>query len=220
MSLRTTLRLALAVALSTGCRVEGAAYEPVALQIVVESDPGIYLEGVPVRVDGLAVGRTSRAGALRTTLSSRAGRVVRVEHECPRGHAQPSSQKLLRLKAYRSGETPESIELKLVCRPTTRVGAFLVHAIGGPGLPVLLNGQVIARTSEHGIAHFSASGTAGTEYHVQIDASGSPNLMPRRTSHVFVLPDSHELFAVDQVFETRTGGGRARFRRPRILKIE
>mgnify|MGYP001811809397 CR=1 FL=1 len=212
--------LALAVALSTGCRVDGAAYEPIALEIVVESDAGVYLEGVPVRIDGRVVGRTPRAGALRTTLSPRVSRVVRVGHECPHGHAQPSSQKLLRLKAYRAGETPESIEVRLRCRPTTRVGAFLVHAIGGPGLPVLVNGQEVVRTSEHGIAHFSTSGPAGAEFHVQIDASGSPNLLPRQTSHVFILPDSHELFVVDQAFERRTGGGRARLRRPRILKIE
>ena len=220
--MRRALRRALLLASLSACHPGAPTDAPLELEleVVVQSDPGVHLAGVEVLVDGGIAGRTSESGVLQTVLMSRPGRVHRVEPRCPPAHDSSEGPIVLRPRSYRFDADSPPIELRLTCRPSERLAAFLVRAANGPGLPVHLNGEVVATTNESGVAHFSTSGPPGSEYLVELDAGGFPRLLPRKTSHAFVLPDSHELFVVERAFQRRPPVKRARSRRPRILKIE
>jgi hypothetical protein len=208
------------LALLSACQSSPAALVPLGLEVAVQSDHGVRLSGVDVLIDGEVAGKTSKGGVLATVVWSRPGLSHRVEPECPSPKFESAVPTVLRFRSYSPDATQAPLELSLTCRPAERLAAFLVKAINGSGLPVLLNGEVVATTNEDGIAHFSASGRPGSEYLVQIDASEVPRLLPRTLSQAFVLPDSHELFVIEHSFELRPAAAQTRARRSRIIKIE
>jgi hypothetical protein len=190
------------------------------IEVSVAADPGVPLDDVPVYVDGEPIGRSNAVGELRATIRGRPGQLLRFDHDCPRGHRPPTKPVALRLRSYRARKTIPPIEVELRCRPELRLAVFVVRATNGPSLPVLLDGELVGRTNRLGIAHFSKSVPAGSELLVQLDASARPALLPRRASHVVTVPDSHELFVINQSFEILKAQRRPRVSRHRIIKIE
>ena len=189
--------------------------------ISVRADRSVPLSGVPVRVDGDLAGRTDRAGLLRIELASSLRREVRLEPICPEGYRQPDRPSVLRLLSYTGEDAHSGLELELTCRPARRRAVFIVRAIGAPGIPIRLDGDVVERTNRDGVAHFSRSALPGTEYLVELDAAEHPELLPRRTAHRFELPDRDELFVVEQKFEPGRPARKSRvLPRPRIIRIE
>ena len=206
---------------SFGCHEAASTPPSVPIVVSVEADPGVYLSGVPVRVDGELLGRSDSDGQLRTELRGHAGRLFRLEHDCPEGHKALQDTAELRLRRYADSRRAPPIEVKLTCRPEARLAVFVVRAANGPDLPVLLNGEVVARTNETGVAHFSELVPAGTEMLVQLDAREHPSLHPNTSSHLVTLPDFDELFLITRSFEKTGKSGQApRRARPRIIKIE
>jgi hypothetical protein len=217
------MRSAVAVLTSmvlSACRDVPEVAPPIQVEISVEADPGVPLSGVPVRVDGESVGRSDSRGLLRTTVFGRPGQLVRFGQDCPEGHRAPAEGAALRLRKYDVGDATRSLEVKLECRPEARLAAFVVRAPNAPNIPVLVDGEIVARTNGAGVAHFSRLAPAGTEYLVELDARDYPALLPRTTSHLLTLPDFNELFVIDQTFEKRKKAGSSRATRRRIIKIE
>jgi len=192
---------ALFLAVLTACEKDSPPLDPVFLEIIVEADPGERLSAVSVRVDGEALGQTGYDGALRTRIFSAPGRVHEVAHECPVGYLDSQKSKSIRMRRYASDQ-PMPIQLKLECRPLTRIAAFIVRAKNGPGLPVSVNGERVTTTNSFGVAHFSRSGPAGTEYVVELDASDHPTLLPRSAATLVTAPDSNELFIITPSFQS------------------
>jgi hypothetical protein len=206
-------------ALLLACQNDTAAVISVSLQITVQADPGFGLPGVPVRIDGELLGRTDASGALRRSVHGAPGRLVTIVPECPRGHRQPEEPSRIRLRRYgSSGELP--IEVDLQCRPLVRVAIFVVRAANGANIPIVVNGEHVATTNSAGVAHFSRWGAPGTEYLVQLDASGNRSLLPQSASALVELPDFDELFIVERTFQSAQSKGRRHFQRRRIIKIE
>lgn len=189
------------------------------LEIVVEADPGVRLGTVPVRINGDEVGRTGPNGTLRTPVFFEPGRMLRVAHDCPPGHRAPPEPSSVRMRRYDS-DLPLPIQIKLSCTPLVRVAAFVIRAKNGAGLPVRVNGEVVATTNESGVAHFSRSGPAGTEYLVELDARDRPTLLPTSAETLVRVPDSDEVFVITQSFRSNDRPEKRRSRLRKIIKIE
>jgi len=211
--------LILLLSVAGGCHRDDAAIIPFFLEIVVEEDPGMRLNAIPIRIDGEPAGRTSGDGSLRVPVVREPGRVLRVTHDCPRDHHAATPGVSVRIRRYELTES-EALTITLRCRPLSRVAAFVVRAKGGAGLPVLLNGERVATTNAKGIAHFSRSAPPGTEYRVEVDARDHPNLLPRSAAMLVRLPESSELFVVAPTFRSSHRPKKASAGRRRIIKIE
>lgn len=216
----TALRyLAPLCAVGVACQQGSGAAAPVLLEIVVEADPGVRMSAVPIRVDGELHGNTSADGTLRVPIISLPGRVLRIAHECPSDHRASPESASIRMRRYHS-DGPAPIQVNLECRPLMRVAAFVVRAKNGAHLPIRVNGQVVATTNSSGVAHFSRSGPAGTEYLVELDARGDPALLPRSAVTPVRLPDANQVFVIVPSFQFTERERKPGHRRPRIIKIE
>jgi hypothetical protein len=212
----------LSAAALISCGEYPATARPFSLVFVVESDPGIRLEGVRIFANGTPMGETDSDGLVRARIRSRVGQPLRVEHDCPDGHEEPSRPKALRLWQFEGIDPSASrgMEITLRCRPTIRLAAFIVRAKNGPHLPVLLDGEKVTQTNASGIAHFSARAAAGTEYTIQLDTREQPRLRPKSPMHLFILPNADEIFVVNQTFDLENEPARPGRPRARIIKIE
>jgi len=192
------------------------------LDLVVESDPGVPLEGVRIAVDGKRVGASSATGMLRASIASQLGSLVRIEHDCPEGYRDPVEPTTLRLHDNRSlrESTLPTMEIALRCPPSKRIAVIVVRAQNGAGLPVLLNDRIVGRTNAAGVAHVSTVTAPGSELNVRLDTSMQPLLAPRNPTRLLTVPDSHELFVIDQAFEISRRARRRRNMQRKIIKIE
>jgi len=222
MPLRRCLMTVLSVAALVSCETRPNSARPFDVIFAVESDPGVRLRGMLVSVDGDPAGESDSNGLVRAKIYGAPGQRLRIKHDCPDGHEGPSEPKVLRLRRFEGidGSEPAAMEIKLWCEPTKRLAVFIVRAKNGPDLPVLLDGERVARTNGSGVAHFSTWGATGTDYTVELDTREHPHLLPRLPLHLFTLPDADEIFVVNQSFEVKSEAQRRRHRRTRITKIE
>lgn len=192
------------------------------IAFVVESDPGVGLRGARVFVDGNSIGETDSNGLLQTKVYRRSGLQVTVEHDCPDGHEAPVRPKVLRLREFEGVDPsgPLTMEVSLRCRPEKRLVVFVVRAKKGPYVPVLLNGESVARTNGSGVAHFSVWAAPGTDYLVELDTRERARIIPQSPTHLFTAPDADEIFVVNQSFELAKRSRRPDHWRNRITKIE
>lgn len=210
-----------AVALAS-CERPPEAEGAVSIVFVIESDPGVRVPRARVFVDGAPVGESDSNGRIDTKINGKSGQRLQISHDCPDGHDAPSEQKSLRLRKFEGVDRsrPPTMEITLRCRPLKRLAAFVVRASDGPDLPILLDGELVARTNGSGVAHFSIRGAPGTEYIVELETRERPRLRPRSPTHLFTLPDADEIFVINQAFDPEKEP-RRRGRRPtRITKIE
>ena len=194
--------------------------EALQIEVLVEGDPGRWLASVSVYIDQELVGVTDRLGRVRALAHARAGSRLTITHDCPDGHRLVEPSRVLKVHRYTPGMSAKTMRVRLRCIPSSRKAVFVIRAKNGPSVRVGLDGEHVATTNADGIAHFSRTGVPGTEYSIELDATEDPDLLPRRTSHRFLLPDSDHLFVVDQAFRSRGTPIKSRRRRPRIIKIE
>lgn len=202
------------------CSGSSDSSEPVRIDFVVESDPGVRLEDVAIRIDGKLIGRTGPQGMVQATAEQSPGSLLQIDHDCPVGHEARARTKPIRLRSYQSDTASAQIEIRLRCRPTERLAAFVVRTVGASGVSVLINGRPVGRTSEAGVFHFTKRDRPGTEYVVELDARSQPELLPRSASRFFTQPDADEIFLVDRVFQTMERRRKRAPSRRRIIKIE
>lgn len=222
MPLIRHIGIVLSVASLASCQRSTSAERTFSIVFVIESDPGVRLASTPVFIDGDRVGASDSHGLVRTTVRGEPGQRLRIDHECPDGHEAASSRKTLRLREFEGihGAERGALEFTLRCQPTQRLAIFVVRAKNGADLPVLLNGQQVARTSASGVAHFSVRGLPGTDYKVELDAREHHSVLPRLPMHLFTQPDTDEIFVLNQSFEPKSVPRRHGPRRARITKIE
>lgn len=222
MSLKHPWILIVAAGASASCRGPAASSPAIEVVFAAESDPGVRLSNVRVAIDGRSAGETNSNGLVRTAIDPKDGQPFKVEHDCPHGHVAQSAPKFLRLRSFdRVAESQsDALRITLKCQPEERHAVFIVRTQNGAELPVLLNGETVARTNRSGVAHFSTSARPGTDFIVELDTGSRPQLSPQRPKHLRTLPDANEIFVVNQSFDVReTPRPRGR-RRTRITKIE
>jgi len=204
------------------CGEASPAMQVVMLDLIVESDPGMPLEGVRIAVDGKPVGVSGGSGELRTSIAKELGSLVRIEHDCPEGYRDSMEPATLRLRDNRSLRQTSlaTMEIALRCPPSKRIAVIVVRAQNGGGLPVLVDDRIVGRTNADGVAHVSTLAAPGTELDFRLDTSMQPLLAPRSPSRVLTVPDAHELFLIDQAFEISRRPPRKRNPPRKIIKIE
>ncbi len=192
------------------------------IAFIVESDPGLPVEGVNVFVDGKSIGKTDSNGAVRAEVVASSGETLRIEHECPKDHRATEDPTTIRLRELEGIEesAPSGIQVTLKCKPSRRLAVFVVTARNGPDLPILIDGDEAGRTNGLGVTQISRWGIPGTEYSLEIDTRADPRLLPRSPVRVFTLPDAHEIFVVNESFELEERRRHGQTRRARITKIE
>ena len=212
----------LSVAALASCETQPNSAQPFSVIFVVESDPGVRLRRTHVSIDGDPAGASDSNGLVRTQIYAVPGQRLSIQHDCPDWHEAPPEPKILRLRRFEGveGSEPAPMQITLSCEPTERLAAFIVRAKTGPGLPVLLNGEPVARTNGSGVAHFSTRAAAGTDYTVELDTREHPQLLPQLPMRLFTLPDAHEIFVFNQSFEVKSESRRRSGHRTRITKIE
>lgn len=212
----------LGVAVLAACERPPSSTQPFAIVFVVESDPGVRLGRTLVSVDGDPVGESDSHGLVQSKIYGAPGQRLRIEHDCPDGHEAPREPKVLRLRRFEGvdGSESDTMEITLRCKPTERLAAFIVRAKNGSNLPIVLNGEAVARTNGSGVAHFSTRGAIGTDYTVELDTREHPRLLPQLPTRLFTLSDADEIFVLNQSFEVKSEPRRRGHRRMRITRIE
>lgn len=212
--------LLLAGAPSSSCATAQPQPEVLPIEVLVESDSGRPLPGVPVYLDGATIGESDLLGRVATSVETDVRRQLTLTHRCPETHDEVERSRVVRLRRFRADALPSGIRVRLRCRPSSRRAVFVVRAKNGPQLRVRLDGRHVATTNSNGVVQFSRRGSPGTEYLVELDSSDDPTLRPSRTAQLFVLPDSDEIFIVDQAFRKRDDPPVHKPGRRRIIKIE
>jgi hypothetical protein len=222
MPMNRLLLLAIGVVAMTACSAKHQTRSAAPITFVVESDPGLRLAGVKVYLEGRPLGHTDSTGSLTAEISDRAGSPLRLEHDCPTGHEVASDSRLLRLRPFGGVDASSAgpLQITLRCRPLHRRAVFIVRATNGDELPVLIDGEVVARTNSSGIAHFSTSAAPETDFLVQLDTRDRPELRPKTPGHLRALSTGDQIFLIEQSFERRAESRRKRFQKKKIIKIE
>jgi hypothetical protein len=151
-----------ALALLTGFGCSGAsvrASRQFQLELRARSDDGRPLSGVLVTRGAHGLGRTGDDGLLATRLSGDEGQAVTLAPECPLGYQKPIAPLTLRLSSNRAltGAAPQVLRAELVCQRERRDVVLAVHAPGGGGLAIDVNGQPAGITDLDGNAHVLVS---------------------------------------------------------------
>jgi hypothetical protein len=204
--------------LVVSCQGATEDWHRIQMDIFVESDPGVPLSGVPVELSGHGVQRTSAAGTIETNLTARVGELVTLSPRCPAGFIG-EAPRTIRVRRLRHSADLERLRVRLRCRPESRVAVFLVRALGDGPIDIFVDGEWAANTDSDGVAHLSRRAAAGTELHLELRSRG-PNVRPERISRMFTMPDSDEIFVVDQSFRSPVSRRRPPRSRPRIIRIE
>ena len=215
-----TARRLILVVLLHGCRAAAGGARQLPVEVIVEGDFGGRLSGVPIRVNGRVVGRSDATGVLRTAIFGSPGTTVRISQECPNEHPKAEEEATLRVRRYEIAGSAPPLSVVLRCRLERRIAAVVVRTGTHEGVVVHIDGEMVATTNEQGIAHLSQSVSPGTELLVELDASRYPQLRPQRASRVVSIADSHDVFVIDQHYESVRRASGVVQRRRRILKIE
>ncbi|MEM9068501.1 MAG: hypothetical protein AAGE52_08340 [Myxococcota bacterium] len=205
------------VVLALGCGgPQQSTVSSFTVTFATEADEGVPLSGVAVSANGANVGASDDDGLVQTMLRGPDGAEVQITYECPEGYHQPEGAKTLRLHHFQALDptVQTGLHMNLGCVPLQRQAVFVVRT-GKADLPVLLDGQEVARTNEAGVAHIIRTADANTDFRLKIDTTGNPRLRPQEPGMQFRLEGHDEVFTWDQSFEEERAPTRRRRRRRR-----
>lgn len=213
------LATAVLAALSAGCE-EGPKLRsyPVAVEATVDGQP---LAGVRIKAEGSELGVTDDSGALDASLLGTEGQRMRLEVACPEGYKEPTElapivlRSMARLASEGEGPARAATRVSVECRPTQRRAVLVVRADGKPDLPILVQGERVARTSADGVGHALLELEPGAELLVALDTSSLPQLRPKNPARRFRIEDEDTILLFDQPFAEAPKPKVHRKRRPK-----
>lgn len=181
---------------------QGPSSSSFAVTFTTESDLGLPLEGVIVSANNAGVGASDEDGVVQTMLRGPDGAAVQITYECPEGHRQPESAKVLRLHRFQSLDptAQAGLHMLLTCPPIQRTVAFVVRT-GQAEVPVLLNNEVAATTNAAGVAHIVRRTDPGVTFRLKLDTSANMRIRPQEPHLEFEFGDNDEVFTWDQPLE-------------------
>ena len=200
-----------------GCQEPETMTPRHAVTITVESTPGIPLQGVEFDVNGTIIGTSDQHGLIHTMLEGREGTTIDIHHTCPEGSASESDTKSLALISFQSVDPSSNaagLQMTVRCTPNERPVAFVVNADGFADLPVLIDGDEVARTDESGLAHILMESLPNRNFQVQVATADFERLRPENPQRVFTLGAEPEVFVYTPGF-TQLPEPRVRRRRRR-----
>jgi hypothetical protein len=200
-----------------GCQEPETMTPRHAVTISVESTPGTPLPGVEFDVDGTVIGLSDQHGLIHTMLEGREGTTIDIHHTCPEGTTSESDTKSLALISFQSVDpsaNASGLQMTVRCTPNERSIAFIINADGFANLPVLIDGDEVARTDESGLAHILMDSLPNRNFQVQIATADFDRLRPENPQRVFTLGLEPEIFVYTPGF-TELPPPRVRRRRRR-----
>lgn len=182
-----------------GCQEPETMIPRHAVTITVESTPGVALQGVEFDVAGTVIGTSDQHGLIHTMLEGREGTTIDIHHTCPEGSASESDTKSLSLISFQSidpSSNATGLQMTVRCTPNERPVAFVVNSDGIAGLPVLIDGDEVARTDEAGLAHVVMDSLPNRNFQVQLATAGF-RVAPENPQQIFTLGAEPEVFVFD-----------------------
>lgn len=172
------------------------------VQIKATSDQGEPLGGVKIAADGRDLGTTDARGLLQAALPGAEGQRVQLGFVCPDRYERAGEGPSLMLRRFSSvdANAPQHTTVDVQCAASLRSKVIAVRA-GQPDLPVLLRGEVVARTNERGTTHVLLRERAGTSVRLTLDTSSAPQLRPASPVRMFAVAAKDDFAVWDQPFE-------------------
>ena len=170
----------------------------------VVSDDGQALAGIPIAARGLQVGTTNPSGELDVLLDGAEGEAVSIAVQCGaefRAARPAASLRLTRTKQL-AGRSPQSgIPYDVTCARRVRSVVIVAQADNLPGVPIAVEGKVVALTDADGIAHALVALDADARVlHVGFDTSNRHELLPKNPGRAFEVAPGDDLLIFEQKF--------------------
>lgn len=165
-------------------------------------DRGAPVSEVAVLLDGSELGSTGTDGRLAATLRGRDGESAVLGAKCPPGHATAELPQRFRFARTRSlGDSPEALEIGVLCARSERLAVLLVRTPRRAGIPIVVDGRSAGFTNEHGLDHVRLDLAPGASLQVTLDTHALPGLVPANPSRMFTIGEEDSLLVFDQSFE-------------------
>ncbi|MDH5670973.1 MAG: hypothetical protein OEZ06_02430 [Myxococcales bacterium] len=185
---------------AAACSRPSAPPAPVQLTVEALTPGGKAVAGVRLWADGRELGRTDASGRLSQKLAGR----VELTSACPAGYHGDSTARVLNSRSpHQTKLAPEPITIRLRCEPLLHLAAVVVRAEGGPGLPVLIDGEPAAQTDAEGLVHLMLERPPGSSLRVAIDTTSEPSLRPQNPVQTFHLEQGDSILLFDQKLSRR-----------------
>lgn len=169
-----------------------------ALEVHVESDPGVALDGARILYGNQERGRTGSDGKLRVELTGREGETTGLRVICPEEYRSPEGPVSVALRTLVS--TAALPRYHVMCPPKLRSLVVAVRTQRANALPVTYRGREIARTDESGAAHVLLKAPPKEQVTLVLDTSGDKQLRPKNPELTLEMPFEDKLVVFDQSF--------------------
>lgn len=171
---------------------------PVTISVHARTETGAPTGNVEIYAGPRLIARTDANGRAQLSIDGAEGETFELRVKCPPGFSSPAKPVVVRrLGISATTAVPEHV---VSCHQTRHALVVAVRAEGGPGLPVLHLGKLVARTDATGAAHVLLEGEVREHVELTIGTPGKENekIHPQNPAQVFEVPerDSIQLFAV------------------------
>ncbi len=170
-------------------------------EVKAESDPGVFVPGVLLTRTGKEIGKTDASGKASMVFQGNEGDTFDLYVKCPEAdYMSPLAPIVVRLSKLSDGK---SLSASVRCSPLKRKVVVAVRADGGPNLPVIYYGNVVARTDAAGAAHFFviAKPSEQLQFTLNTDEPGNELIMPKNPNLTVLVKDQDDVYIVDQPFQ-------------------
>jgi hypothetical protein len=185
-----------------GCNTSARKAPTYPVRVTATSDDGAPLQGVKIAADGRDLGATDAKGVVEARLLGAEGQRVQLSFVCPDRYESKGAAPSLMLRSFASIDksAPQHTTVQVQCAARERQTVIAVRA-GQPNLPVLMRGEVVAKTGESGTAHVLLKERAGSAVQLTLDTSASPRLRPASPTRMFTVAAKDDFTVWDQPFE-------------------
>ena len=170
---------------------------PVVVRVIDQS--GTPLAGAKILDKKQALGTSDPEGNVKFSVPGKEGDSLPLTVQCPETHSSPDKPLAVSLKSLGPGSPAPRFE----ARCTARVHSTLValRTENGADLPIVHQGQVIARTDAAGTAHFELKLPPEDMVTLSLDTSAKTALRPQSPSLTFRASATRdELVLLEQKF--------------------
>jgi hypothetical protein len=170
-------------------------------EVKAESDPGVPVSGVVLTRVNKEVGKTDATGKASMVFQGNEGDTFDIYVRCPEAdYMSPTQPIVVRLSKLSDGKV---LSASVRCSPLKRKVVVAVRADGGPNLPVVYYGNVVARTDSAGAAHFFviAKPSEQLQFTLSTDEPGNELIQPKNPNLTVLVKDQDDVYIVDQPFQ-------------------
>jgi len=217
---RWLLKLALPIVLGCGSIGCGAPVPPpeFSVRFRAVSDDGSALPGVTVNVHSRQVGKTNERGELVAKVHGSEGEVVPVSIQYGADYQSPEHGLPVKLTSTRriaSGQDVSGIPYEVLCTRKQRNVVIIARAEKLPGIPITVEGKLVALTDAEGNAQALVQLDANTaQIHVGFETSNRPELLPRSPGRACEVAPGDDIVTLEQKFSIAEKPARRRIPSP------